>query len=123
MNIAIIGYGKMGREIERLAKDKGINIISIIDSNDSNVQYREINDESLNGVDVCIDFTHPSSILENIKKAAVLGKNMVVGTTGWYSRLDEARKIVEEAGTGLIWSGNFSIGDNIFLKIIADSAK
>ena len=123
MNIAIIGYGKMGREIERLAKDRGINIVSIIDSNDPNAQYREINDESLNGADVCIDFTHPSSILENIKKTAALGKNMVVGTTGWYDQAGEVKKIVEEAGTGLIWSGNFSIGVNIFFKIIEDSAK
>ena len=123
MNIAIIGYGKMGREIERIASGKGINVVSIIDPHDSNAKYKGINQKSLRDADVCVDFTHPDAVLENIRKAAALGKNVVVGTTGWYGRLDEARKIVEEAGTGLIWSGNFSIGVNIFLKIIADSAK
>ena len=123
MNIAIIGYGKMGREIEKIAKSKGINVASIIDPSDSNARYRAISQESLKDADVCLDFTNPEAALENIRKAAALGKNIVVGTTGWYGRMDEARKIVEKAGTGLIWSGNFSIGVNIFFGIVENSAK
>lgn len=123
MNIAIIGYGKMGREIERIAKSKGIKVVSIIDPNDSKAQHSVISGESLKDADVCVDFTNPEAVLENMRKIAALGKNMVVGTTGWYSSLDEAKKIVEKAGTGLIWSGNFSIGVNIFFGIVENSAR
>ena len=123
MNIAIIGYGKMGHEIEKMAEEKGLTIKSIIDPEAGGAAYREINEESLKGVDVVVDFTHPDTAVENIKKVSALGKNMVVGTTGWYDKMDEVKKTVEEAGTGLIWSGNFSIGVNIFFRIAENAAK
>jgi len=123
MNIAIIGYGKMGKEIENIAKAKGINVLSIIDPVNENAAYKKINEESLKDVDVCIDFTHPDCTIENIKKVISLGKNIVVGTTGWYGQIDEVKKIVEDAGTGLIWSGNFSIGVNILFKMIENASK
>jgi 4-hydroxy-tetrahydrodipicolinate reductase len=123
MNIAIVGYGKMGREIEKAAKEKGLTIKSIIDPQVEGVTHKEINKESLKDVDVVVDFTHPDSAVENIKKVSDLGKNMVVGTTGWYDKIDEVKKIVEKSGTGLIWSGNFSLGVNIFFRIIEDASK
>ena len=122
MNIAIIGYGKMGHEIEKAAEDKGISTITI-DHNAENANYREINEESMKDVDVCVDFTHPGSVVGNIQKAAKLGKNIVVGTTGWYDNMDKVRDIVKKAGIGLIWSGNFSIGVNAYFKIIENAAK
>lgn len=123
MNIAIVGYGKMGHEIEKLAKEKGITIKSIIDPKIGEATHKEINEESLKDVDVAIDFTHPDSAVENIKKVSALGRNMVVGTTGWYDRMDDVKKIIEKANTGLIWSGNFSVGVNIFFKIIENAAE
>ncbi len=123
MNIAIIGYGKMGKEIENIALSKGINITSTIDPNNPRAKYKEIDEESLKDIDVAIDFTHPSTAIKNIRKVSALGVNMVVGTTGWYDDMDKAKKTVEDAGTGLIWSGNFSIGVNILFRIIKDSAK
>ena len=69
MNIAIIGYGKMAHEIEKAAKAKGFTIKSIIDPEAEGVTHKEISKESLEGVDVAVDFTHPSSAVENIKKA------------------------------------------------------
>ena len=122
MNIAIVGYGKMGHEIESVCKARGISTVTI-DPNDANAQYREINAESLKGVDACVDFTHPSAVLDNIGKIASFKKNIVVGTTGWYDGLDEARKIAENANIGLIWSGNFSIGVNIYFKMIENATK
>ncbi|MAE42993.1 4-hydroxy-tetrahydrodipicolinate reductase [Candidatus Woesearchaeota archaeon] len=123
MNIAIVGYGKMGHEIENIAEAKGINVVSIIDPTHENATHKEINDESMNNVDICVDFTHPDSAVENIKKISSLGKNIVVGTTGWYDNMGAVKKIAEEAGIGLIWSGNFSIGVNIFFKIIKNTSK
>ena len=122
MNIAIIGYGKMGHEIETIAKAKGMTITTI-DPNDNEANFKEINEESMKDIDVCIEFTNPDSVISNIKKITQFGKNIVIGTTGWYDKMDEVKKIIEDAGTGVIWSGNFSIGVNIFFKIIEDAAK
>ena len=123
MNIAIIGYGKMGMEIEKAARDRGNYICSIIDPNNPSAQYREISKESVKDADVCIDFTHPDSAFNNIKKISELKKNIVVGTTGWYNKMDEAKNIVKRSGNGMIWSGNFSLGVNLFFKIVENAAK
>jgi 4-hydroxy-tetrahydrodipicolinate reductase len=122
MKVALIGYGKMGRVLEKLAPSLKIEIVSIIDPQVDSA-FSEINEESVKGVDVCIDFTHPSVIIDNIKKVAGLNKNIVVGTTGWYDKMGEVEKIVKENKIGLIWSGNFSLGVNMFFAMIENAAK
>ena len=67
MNIAIVGYGKMGHEIENICKARGISAITI-DPSEPNAKYKAVSKESMKNVDVCVDFTHPSSVMENIKK-------------------------------------------------------
>jgi len=121
MNIAIIGYGKMGREIEKAALAKGIKVKSIIDSSDKNAGFKEITKESLKEVDVCIDFSSPGSALSNLRKASSFKKNFVMGTTGWYDNIDEAKTIVKKSGIGFVYGSNFSIGVNVFFRIV-DSA-
>ena len=123
MNIAIIGYGKMGHEIEKVAIAKGINIKSVIDPNDKNSAYQEINEKSMHDVDVCIDFTNPSAVLGNVEKISSYGKNIVVGTTGWYGEIKDVEDIVKKGDIGLVYAQNFSIGVNVFLKIIENAAK
>lgn len=123
MNIAIIGYGKMGREIERAAIAKGINIASIIDINDKDAIHNEINEKSMKNADVCIDFTTPNAVIENIKKISKFKKNIVVGTTGWHDKINEAKDIVKKNNIGLVYASNFLIGVNIFFKIIENAAK
>jgi 4-hydroxy-tetrahydrodipicolinate reductase len=120
--IALIGYGKMGQLIEKIAKQNNHEIVSIIDPYCETAE-KEINQESLKDAEVCIDFTHPDVIMGNIKKIASLNKNMVIGTTGWYDKMDEVKKIVIDNNVGLIWSGNFSIGVNALFRIIDHSAK
>jgi len=122
VNIAIIGYGKMGKAIEAIARSRGHTIKAIVDPNCESTK-KEISAETMKDVDVCIDFTHPSVIMENIRKMSSLGKNMVIGTTGWYDRMEEARKAVEKNKVGLIWSGNFSIGVNAFFRVIKSAAQ
>ena len=122
IKIALIGYGKMGHIIENMAKERGHEVKAIIDPNSDKAE-KEINKNTLKDVDVCIDFSHPDAVIGNVKKIASLKKNIVVGTTGWYDKMVEVKKIVEENGIGLIWSGNFSIGVNAFFKIIENSAK
>jgi 4-hydroxy-tetrahydrodipicolinate reductase len=123
MKIAIIGYGKMGKEVERAAKSRGIAVCATIDVTTKEAAHSEINESSLEGADVVIDFTHPDTAVDNIKKVASLKRNMLVGTTGWYDKLDEVKKVVEKSGIGFIYSSNFSVGVNVFFKIIEEAAK
>ena len=123
MNIAIVGYGKMGHEIEKIAIARGINVVSVIDPNEKNAGFREINEESMKNVDLCIDFTAPNAVIDNIRKISKFGKNIVIGTTGWNDRLDEAKTVVEQSKIGLIYASNISIGVNVFFKIIENAAK
>lgn len=122
LNIAIIGYGKMGHAIESMAKTDEIKILSIIDTSDKNANYTEITKESLEGVDVAIDFSSAASVLSNVEKVARLGKSIVIGTTGWYSDIDKIKAIVENSSIGVVYSPNFSIGVNIFFQIVKNAA-
>ena len=122
MNIAIVGYGKMGQEVEKAAKARGINVKSIIDPNGSNA-YREVNEKSMRDVDVCIDFTTANAVIGNVEKISKFRKNIVIGTTGWYDNLDKIRNIAKKGKIGIIYSSNFSIGVNVFFKIVENAAK
>jgi 4-hydroxy-tetrahydrodipicolinate reductase len=121
MNVALIGYGNMGREVERVVKERGISVIRTFDS--ENARSLGITEESLRDVDVCIDFSTPQVVLENIAAVVDCGKNMVVGTTGWYDRLDTVRTLVERRKTGFLYAPNFSLGMNLFTQIVMDSAR
>ena len=123
VNVAIVGYGKMGKLIEQLSKDNGLEVVSIIDPNEEKAQFKEINKESMHDVDVCIDFTHPDEALKNTEKAASLGKNIVMATTGWYEDMEKMKEIVENSKVGMIWSGNFSVGVNMFFRMVRAAAK
>ena len=123
MNIAIIGYGNMGREIERISAAKGITVVSRIDKQQKDADFSEINKQSLKNADVCIDFTSPDSVVNNVKKIAELKKDMVIGTTGWYSNLEQVEKIVKSNGIGLVYGPNFSIGVNLFFKMVENASK
>ena len=123
MEIAIIGYGRMGREIERLAKERGHGVRSIIDPVAAGAGFRDITREALEGVDVATEFTSPQSAVANIEKAAGLGVNMVVGTTGWSGETTKVRKIVEDSGIGLVHAPNFSVGINLFYEIVKHASR
>jgi 4-hydroxy-tetrahydrodipicolinate reductase len=123
VNIALIGYGKMGQLVKRFAEVKGHRITAIIDPFGGEGCYKEITAEALSGAEVCIDFTQPQVVVDDIKQMAALGKNMVIGTTGWYGHMDEVKRLVEQHRVGLIWSGNFSIGVNALFRIVGYAAK
>ena len=123
--IALIGYGKMGMMLEKLAAEKGLTVKAVVDPHVKEQKtkqgvtiFRTIDEKSMKGIDVCIDFTHPSVIIQNITAMAELGKSMVIGTTGWYERMQEVERIVEKHDVGLIWSGNFSLGVNATFAIL-----
>ena len=125
MKIAIIGYGKMGKIVERIALEQGHTVVAIVESlpQDFNPPsgaplYRAIAESGdLCGAETAIEFTQPDTALVHIKALAEKKIPAVIGTTGWHDRLDEARRVVEQAGTSLIWASNFSLGVNIFYHI------
>lgn len=120
MKIALIGYGKMGKMIERVALSKGHQIAVKIDPK---CPHTHLSKEVLKGVDLCIDFSRPECALDNLKMAASFGKSVVMGTTGWYSELETAKRIVSDSGIGFLYAPNFSLGIALFLKIVAQTAK
>ncbi|MCX6800580.1 MAG: 4-hydroxy-tetrahydrodipicolinate reductase [Candidatus Diapherotrites archaeon] len=120
MKIALVGYGKMGKAVEKIAIERK-HLVVKIDSAEAGADFGEINSESISGADVCVDFTNANSVLENAKKVAALKKNLVIGTTGWYDKMDEMKGAVR--GIGCLWSGNFSIGMNVFFRSVKETAK
>ena len=122
MTIAIVGYGKMGRMIERLATERGITVALKLDEF-NNVDFAGITPASFADIDVAIDFSTPSTVIGNIERIAPLGVNLVIGTTGWQGQMPHVKAIVEKHGIGLVWSPNFSVGVNAFLRIVSAAAK
>ena len=122
MHIALIGHGKMGKEIESVAKEKGVKVVAIF-TDENNTGGLGLTPEALRSVDVCIDFSAPASVLDNIESVAECGKNIVVGTTGWYDRMETVKKIVKEKKIGFLYSSNFSLGVNVFSQIVMDASR
>jgi 4-hydroxy-tetrahydrodipicolinate reductase len=125
MKLALIGYGKMGKEIEKVAKVRDHEVCAIIDPSAEGATSKEIDDSGncFNDADVVIDFTTPEVVVDNAKKVAAAGKSIVIGTTGWYDNVDDVKKVVDESGTASIFSSNFSVGVNVFFKVVEEAAK
>ncbi len=104
--------------MEQAALERKAEVVSIIDPFYPKATHQTFSDEAMDGVDVCICFSPPSAALENITDACHWKKQLVIGTTGWTDQMDLVKQIVNENGLGLVYSSNFSIGMNIFYKII-----
>jgi 4-hydroxy-tetrahydrodipicolinate reductase len=115
MKIALIGFGKMGREIDSIAREQGDVISRVFDSRHA------VRPEALAEVDMCIEFSSPEGVVQNIRAAVEAKRDIVVGTTGWDKHLPEIRQIVKDSG--LLYSANFSLGMNIFFRIVARAAE
>ncbi len=113
MNIALVGYGQMGKAIEKIAIDRGHTVGLIIDMTNQD----DLNSEKLAGIDVAIEFSRPESAVDNYLKCFACGVPVVSGTTGWLDRLDEVVKNGEENNTGFFYASNFSLGVNLFFEL------
>ena len=123
MNIALLGYGKMGHEVEVLAIRQGHRVVAICDPAAEGRTSTVISEEALHEASVCIDFTHPAAVLKNIRQTALLQKSLVVGTTGWTDHLAEVETLVKDHQIGLVYAPNFSLGVNLFYRVAARAAK
>ncbi|MCO6509941.1 MAG: hypothetical protein J5I65_04040 [Aridibacter famidurans] len=122
MRIAIIGYGAMGKIIERLARDRKHEVCAVIDE-ESNRTGAEDLAKRLNGADAAIDFSVKEAVMRNAEACAVAGVPLVEGTTGWLGDLDAVRAVVEESDAAFVYGANFSIGVNLFYRIVDRAAK
>ena len=122
LGLAIVGHGKMGRLIEQLAPEYGFEVRSKFTSG-NNTNGAALTRESLHGVNVAVEFSTPDSAPANIRRLAGLGLNTVIGTTGWHAQLPALRQSITQAGTGLVWGPNFSVGMNLFMETVAHAAK
>lgn len=131
MKIAIVGYGKMGRMIKHLALKRGHEVVVTIDiaAEDADVKVAPYDGDALvravksSGAEGIIEFSHPSSAAGNVCALLPLGLPIVVGTTGWAHKEDQVEKMAQECGGTVMRSSNFSVGVNLFYKIVAETAK
>ncbi len=117
INLALVGYGTMGKEIERLCPTENFTISSIFDIDTPLDKANE------NRFETAIEFSTPTAVLNNIKTLAEMGKNIVCGTTGWYDKLNYIKDIIVSNQVGFVYASNFSIGMRFFFKLIEDAAK
>lgn len=108
MKIAIHGYGKMGRTIEKVAKESGHDVVCILDVD---------RDEPLSGAEVMIDFSHASALDHTLEIACEQKLGLVIGTTGWNDRLENVKRRVEQSGIACVYASNFSPGANVVFDL------
>ena len=120
MNVLVLGRGKTGSLVAEIAAERRHHVHSV--GAKENVEGAALKAESLSNIDCVIDFTGPHCILPNIESCVKTGKNMVVGTTGWYKNADQVRSLVEQHKTGFVYAPNFSIGVNLFFDVARAAA-
>ena len=112
MRLLIVGHGRMGQLVERLAPDYGFDVAGVLEI-EQNPDGSGVTPERCRDVDVAIDFSTAEATLTTVPRLAAAGVNLVVGTTGWQEREAEVRKAVEDAGVGAVVAANFSLGANL----------
>ena len=113
MKCAIIGYGKMGHEIERILVERGHSVNLVIDEHNT----EELTAEAVGGVDVCFEFTTPSTAAENVRRVLDAGGRVVCGTTGWLDSLADMQQLATLKGGAIFYASNFSIGVNMMFRL------
>src|SRR5690554_3626932 len=113
MKIAIIGYGKMGHEIEKICRERGHEIVCIIDIGDEN----KFDSPEFKSAEVAIEFSSPKSALENYRRAFAANVPVVSGTTGWLDNIDEVKQACEKDGKTFFYASNFNVGVNILFAV------
>ena len=113
MKIAIIGYGKMGHEIEKICRERGHEIVCIIDEGDGD----KFDSSEFKSAEVAIEFSSPKSALDNYRRAFASNVPVVSGTTGWLDNIDEVKQACEKEGQTFFYASNFSVGVNILFAV------
>ena len=120
MNLLVLGRGKTGSQVAELARERRhhVRVLGAADNPDAKALMPAL----LETVDAVIDFTTPAAVVANAEACIRAGKNVVIGTTGWYEHMGRIRAMVESAKTGFLYGSNFSIGMNLFFEIVQTAA-
>lgn len=119
MRVAIIGYGGMGREVEKVLADRGHEVTARIDPTQKGADAPSLTEKIARASDMAIEFSHADAVIPNATAYAKFGLSAVSGTTGWYGRLPEVKEIVANSGIGYLYGSNFSIGAHVFFALVA----
>ena len=122
MNIALIGYGSMGKMVEAKARERGHSIVTVVNEHHSGLDADALAD-SLRASEVAIDFTAAEAVRRNVAACMAAGVPLVEGTTGWNGEIDVVRNLVESNNGGLVYGANFSVGVNLFYRIVENAAR
>jgi 4-hydroxy-tetrahydrodipicolinate reductase len=120
--LAIVGYGKMGKLVEQLAPEYGFAVALKLDEF-NNAAFEGLTPDNFRGIDMAVDFSIPAAVPRNVERIAELGVNMVIGTTGWLEHLEAVKAAVARHGIGLVWSPNYSVGVNAFFHLVSEAAR
>ncbi|HSY90454.1 MAG TPA: 4-hydroxy-tetrahydrodipicolinate reductase [Candidatus Binatus sp.] len=120
MKLLILGRGKTGSLVAEVAAARKHHLV--IAGSKENASCAALTPENLHDIDAVIDFTAPHCVLANIEACVKSGKNVVVGTTGWYKEIDQVRALVQQHKTGFVYAANFSIGVNLFFDVARTAA-
>ena len=120
--VALVGYGKMGRVVDEVAAARGVEVVDRF-TRGRPLRADEATRRALDGVSALVDFSVPEAVADTARTAAELSLPLVIGTTGWQDRLDEVRELTERAGIGVVRAANFSLGVNVFYRLVEQAAK
>ena len=123
MRAVIVGYGSMGREVERALAERGHTVTARVDEAPGRGDARELTEEIAAKADVAIEFSTADAVAANARCYADLGLSAVVGTTGWHARLDEVARLVAQSSIGYLHGSNFSIGAHLFFALVGQAAR
>lgn len=118
LRVALVGMGKMGRQLAALAPERGCDVVATLDADDPAPSRA-----SLAGAEVAIEFTQPNAAVGNVRALVAAGCPVVVGTTGWYEQLPALQREVETAGGAMLWAANFSLGVNLMLELAREAGR
>jgi 4-hydroxy-tetrahydrodipicolinate reductase len=116
LRIALVGYGKMGKEIERVAQERGIEVTARID-----IDTPSLSIDGVKEADVAIHFAFPGTVVKHVAELAGLRKPVVIGTTGWQQDRPAVERVVKSSGIGLVHSSNYSIGVNVLNRLVKEA--
>lgn len=120
MRLLLVGYGKMGKTIERLAPESGFEVVGRLDDTNN---IGGVGIPTAPGADVAVDFSVPSAVAENLPKLAARKMNVVIGTTGWHEHEEALKKVAADAGIGVVAAANFSLGVALFQKLVEEAGR
>lgn len=123
MRVILTGYGRMGREIEKILVERGHTVVARIDPKDPQADDTTLSRDVLDRGDVVIEFSLPQAVVENTARYVEARKPVVIGTTGWEREREAVLTDFISSGTSIVWGNNFSIGANVFLRICSTAAR